>query len=112
MTESAAISFFVLFAIQAMGTVTYLLLIGRLFNRLKAEHAVVYESLGRPSLFLNNSIQNNMRVLRWLLRKEFEGLTDPVTTSSAKVVRLLLAVLSANFAALLAVFFAIAATVA
>jgi hypothetical protein len=110
MTEIAALVLVVLFAAQVVGTVTYLFLVGRLFSRLENEHAIVHESLGSPSLFLNNSIQNNTRVLRWLWRREFEELGDPETVASASVVRTLLVALSVNFAALLLVFFGLGAT--
>jgi hypothetical protein len=109
MTDIAALLLVVLFAVQAVGTVTYLLLIGRLFSRLEREHVVLYELLGSPSLFLNNSIQNNTRVLRWLWRKKFAELSDSTTVASARVVRTLLVALSVNFAALLFVFFGLGA---
>lgn len=105
MTDIAALVLVVLFAVQAIGTVTYLFLIGRLFIRLERKHAIVYVSLGSPSLFLNNSIQSNTRVLQWLWRKEFDVLSDTATVASAKVVRALLLALSANLAALLLAFF-------
>jgi hypothetical protein len=110
MTDIASLLLVVLFAVQAVGTVTYLLLIRRLFSRLEREHVVIYESLGSPSLFLNNSIQNNACVLRWLWRKEFEELSDSTTVASARVVRTLLVALSVNFAALLFVFFGLGAS--
>jgi hypothetical protein len=109
MTDRAALLLVVLFAVQAVGTVTYLFLVGRLFSRLEREHVVAYQSLGSPSLVLNNSIQNNMRVLRWLWRKEFEELGDAKTIASARVVRTLLVALSVNVAALLLVFFGLGA---
>lgn len=111
MTDIAALLLVVLFAVQVVGTVTYLLLIGRLFRKLEGKHVAVYESLGSPSLFLNNSIQNNVLVLRWLWRKEFEGLGDTATVASAKVVRALLLALSVSFAALLFVFFGFGAAI-
>lgn len=105
MTDIAALLLVVLFTVQVLGTVAYLLLIRRLFGRLERDHVVVYASLGSPSLFLNNSIQNNVRVLQWLWRKEFEELGDSTTVASARVVRTLLLALSVNFAVLLFVFF-------
>jgi hypothetical protein len=71
---------------------------------------------GEPTLlvaqrrrFLNNSIQNNTRVLRWLWRKQFEELDDQEIVASAIIVRALLALLSVNFAALLLLFFGLGA---
>jgi len=105
MAESLAIAFIVLFAFQGVGTVTYLFMISRLFSRLKASHTPVWESLGSPSLILNNSLQNNRLVLGWLWRKEYSELRDPTTVDLAQTVRTFLVTLLANFALLLVLFF-------
>jgi hypothetical protein len=39
----------------------------------------VFEALGNPSLILNNSISNNLKVLGWLWGKDYEELGDPDT---------------------------------
>ncbi len=57
----------VLFGVQAAGTLVYLFLISRMFSRLEVHHGEVYETLGRPRLFLVNAPRNNILVLGWLL---------------------------------------------
>jgi hypothetical protein len=46
------------------------------FGRLRSRHPLVFESLGSPSLFWNNSPRNNFRFLRFLFSAESKGLED------------------------------------
>jgi len=55
---------------------------------LRERHPAVWESLGEPSLFLNNSIANSLAVLRFLWRKDYEALNDPDFAERARVLRL------------------------
>jgi hypothetical protein len=104
MDSFIGILFIVVFAIQALGTLAYLVQAGRLMSRLESRHSQVHESLGSPSLILNNRPRNNMLVLRWLWRREFESLDDAGTVVLAKRVRALLLCLFAGFGVLLALF--------
>jgi hypothetical protein len=92
--------FVVSLAAQGIGTVVYLLLIARLFGRLKARHATAWEALGSPSLFLNNTIGNNRLVLAWLWNRKFRDLQEAQTMRLAGTVRTLLLALAGNFAVL------------
>jgi hypothetical protein len=105
MTDVVALAFSGLFALQAVGTVVYLVLVVRLFSRLESRHRPVFEALGSPSLILNNSISNNFKVLGWLWGKDYEGLGDPDTERPAETVRRLLLGLLVTFAILIATFF-------
>jgi hypothetical protein len=98
------ILFIVVFAIQALGTVAYLIQAGRLLSRLESRHKSVHESLGSPSLILNNRPKNNMLVLRWLWRQEFGSLDDAGTVALANRLRTLLLCLVAGFGVLLVLF--------
>jgi len=49
----------------------------RLYNFLRNRHPKVYESLGRPTLFLNNSIQNGLAVQGFILFGRFKHIDDP-----------------------------------
>jgi hypothetical protein len=100
MTGIAAIVFAVVLVVQFVGTIGYLLLIASLFRRLKASHTTVWESLGSPSLIMNNSPRNNLRVLRWLWAKGYLDLGDSETVDLAGTVRTLLLALLGNFAIL------------
>ena len=104
MFDLAATSYLALFVVQAIGTLIYLILISRLFSRLETRCGEVWQSLGRPSLFLNNSIRNNGLVLRWLWSKEFLGLRDREIVRLAGIVRVLFITLLITFAILVAPF--------
>jgi hypothetical protein len=104
MDSAIGILLIVVFAIQALGTVGYLVQVGRLMNRLESRHKQVHESLGSPSLILNNSPRNNILLLGWLWRREFESLGDAQTVALAKLVRTLLLCLFAGFGILLVLF--------
>jgi hypothetical protein len=104
MAEAAAALFVLLFSIQFIGTMTYLFMIANLLSRLKDSHADVWESLGSPSLLLNNNLQNNRLVLGWLWGKEYLDLDDPVIVRRAGILRGLLFALLANFALLILLF--------
>lgn len=50
---------------------------GVFLQRLRREHADVWESLGRPTLIANNSIKNCLATLRYLFSGQFRELSDP-----------------------------------
>jgi hypothetical protein len=47
-----------------------------IFVRLEKQHTRKYEDMGRPTLFLRNSLENNWLFLRFLFRNEFALLGD------------------------------------
>jgi hypothetical protein len=101
----------VLFAALVIGIVVYLIQMARLLGRLGERHPQVYESLGRPSLFLNNTPRNNLLVLGWLWRGDFEGLGDTDTISRCRSVRTLLVACLCGFVCLLVLFLAMSVLV-
>jgi hypothetical protein len=50
----------------------------RFIQTLKAKFPHIWVSLGSPTPFLNNSIANNLSLLRFLNKKEYLGLNDPL----------------------------------
>ena len=92
------------FAVQVIGTVVYLAQVGRLLRRLESKHQAVHESLGSPMVILNNRPRNNMLVLGWLWRREFESLDDAGTVELARSVRTMLLCLAAGFGIVLLLF--------
>jgi Trk-type K+ transport system membrane component len=58
-------------------------------RELRSRHPAVWESLGRPTLFMNNSIANGLAVMRFLWRKEYEALNDRDFAQKARVLRTL-----------------------
>ena len=97
-------SIVILFAALVIGIVVYLIQMARLLGRLGKRHPQVYESLGSPSLLLNNTPRNNLLVLGWLWRSEFDSLGDADTISRCKAVRTLLVACLCGFIALIVLF--------
>jgi len=54
----------------------WFVLIKLLFNRLESAHPAKYEAMGRPSLFLRNTIEGGWHVLKFLFTREHRSLND------------------------------------
>lgn len=54
----------------------WFVLVKLLFNRLESAHPAKYEKMGRPSLFLRNTIEGGWRFLKFLLTREHRSLND------------------------------------
>lgn len=65
----------------------YLVVVARLFGKLKREHPIAYRELGEPSLFLNNSISNSVRTIKFIVLGKYKSLQDPEFSSLATVAR-------------------------
>lgn len=87
METTQAIWFSVLFA----SILVWFVLGTRLFRLLREDHPEVYESLGSPSLFLNNTIKNNWLSLRFLVTGRYRELGDKRVTRLCNVMRVFLA---------------------
>ena len=59
----------------------WFILVSRLFDTLRIRHANTYLAMGSPTLIMNNSIQNNLAFLHFLLRREDRKLNDPGLSS-------------------------------
>lgn len=73
-------------------------------SQLRTRHAQTWEALGRPSLFLNNSVSNSLAVLRFLWRREYRCLPDARFVRFANFLRGFLAAYLVLFAVAVAVF--------
>jgi len=61
----------------------YLVLLHLLFERLASHHASTWQALGRPEFFSNLRFGTGLRVLRFLARRDYLELRDPVATCLA-----------------------------
>ena len=77
------------FAAAAMGLV-YLVLLHFLFERLASRHVSTWEGLGSPAFFSSMNFGTVFRVLRFLLRRDYLGLNDPVAARLASSALVLL----------------------
>ncbi len=93
MDTTQAMWFGVLFA----ATLAWFGLASRLFGLLKESHPEIYESLGSPSLFLNNSISNNWSSLKFLATGSYRNLDDDRVTRLCQFMRLFLIAYAAWF---------------
>jgi hypothetical protein len=71
---------------------------------LETQHGAVHESIGSPSLILNNTPRNNVLFLRWIWNREFESLDDSKTLALSRLVRSLLVSLLVSFVVMIALF--------
>lgn len=56
--------------------IVWFVLIKLLFNRLERAHPKKYEAMGRPSLFLRNSIAGGWGTIKFLIAREHKDLRD------------------------------------
>ena len=56
--------------------IVWFVLIKLLFNRLEKFHPQKYEAMGRPSLFLRNTIVGGLATLKFLVAREHKTLND------------------------------------
>ncbi len=110
MGNSIGIAFIAVFAVQFLVTVIYLVQIGRLLRRLESKHKSIHDSLGSPLLVFNNTLRNNMLVLGWLWRREFETIDDNETIALARIVRALLLALACGFVLVILLFILLSAS--
>src|SRR5947208_15116703 len=77
----------VLFFVLLACVVVWFILITRLHRLLRTRHPHVYDSLGRPTLILNNSIRNGWLFTRFLLGGHFEEIEDGETLRRCQFMR-------------------------
>jgi len=70
--------------------VAWIFLSKRLYAELRQNHPGLYETLGSPRFFMHNSITANFRVIRFLLRQEYEATGDPAVIRLGRGLRSLI----------------------
>ena len=56
--------------------IVWFVLIKLLFTRLERAHPMKYEAMGKPSIFLRNSISGGWATLKFLVAREHKALND------------------------------------
>lgn len=77
----------------------------RLIRMLRERHERIYESLGRPTLLLNNSVANSARLMAFLWKGRFRETSDQELIQCASWLRVIQAAYFALFATALFLFF-------
>lgn len=72
-------------------------------DRLKKKHIQVWIELGSPSLILNNSISNNLKVMRFMWRNEHRRLNDEYLNRIIALEKILFLIYSTILVAFIAV---------
>jgi hypothetical protein len=76
----------------------------RLFKILETRHPEKYESMGKPSLIMNNSFSSNITFMKFLFKREWRGLDDSGLTILGKSMLVFFAIYMVGF---LIIFFAV-----
>jgi hypothetical protein len=97
-----------LFVILLVCVIIWFVLVTRLFRLLRTRHPDVYDSLGRPTLILNNSIRNSWLFTRFLLGGHFEAIDDGETLRLCQFMRVFAFCYLAFFIAIVVFSFAFA----
>ena len=66
----------ILFVLLFVSCAAGIILHHTFLSRLRSRHSQTWEALGRPTLFLNNSITSGLAVLRFLWRRDYRALGD------------------------------------
>jgi hypothetical protein len=69
-----------------------------MFKLLEKRHPAKFGAIGRPSLIMNNSLSTNISFMRFLFKKEFVGLNDPLISRLGNLMRVYLVLYLIGFA--------------
>ena len=66
----------VLFSIMITMVVTWFVLVIKLYKHLKKYYPKIYEDMGKPTLFHNNSPKNSTAMLKFIFSRQHQQLND------------------------------------
>jgi len=91
-------TFFLLWFAALFGMAfAWLALIVWTFRRLRTRHVTMYEAIGSPSLFWNNSIRNNWLFLRFLYLGKWRELNDRQLAGVVRLMQVMLVIYIIGF---------------
>ncbi len=76
---------------------------GVLRRSLRRRHPEVWRSLGSPTLVMNNSISNGLRLERFLWASEYKALSDPALNRLALTIKVVFVVYTIVFVSVIAI---------
>jgi len=74
----------VMFGVLFFSVFVWFFLCYRLFKILETRHPEKYESMGKPSLIINNSLSSNITFMKFLFKREWRELGDSVLAKLGK----------------------------
>lgn len=95
----------IMFAVLGSLVVIGLLLYNSVLKKLRRDHNGTWESLGSPSLFLNNSLVNSARVLGFVFMRKHRSLKDGTLSSICDFLLVYYLIFSAYFVVYIYLFF-------
>lgn len=94
----------IMFGVLFCSVFVWFFLCYRLFKILETRHPDKYESMGKPSLIMNNSLSTNITSMKFLFKREWRELED---SGLAKLGKSMLAFFAAYMVLFLALVFAV-----
>ena len=79
--------YFALFLVLMVSCIGGLVTQQVFLSRLRRLHHATWEHLGRPVIFLNSGMLNTIGFLRFMWRREYEGLPDSGTVAFGRFLR-------------------------
>ena len=76
-----------LFGLLLILTLTWFVAISKLFVYMAKNQSRAYKEMGSPTLFMNNTVSNNVKVMSFILRSKDKELKDPVLSRKCKLLR-------------------------
>lgn len=70
----------VLLGLLLVSAAAWLFLSNRLYRALRDGYPDIYEALGNPGLFMRKSVATNIRILRFLFRRDYEKIKNPAVS--------------------------------
>ncbi|BBP00127.1 hypothetical protein [Sulfuriferula nivalis] len=96
----------IIFASIFLLVILWFVFVRMLYKRLASSHMPQYEAMGKPSLFLHNTLAGTLAMLKFLLKREHKVLGDSYLS---KLSDIMLAFLLIYIILFLTLFFSIAA---
>ena len=62
-------------------------MVSQLFAYISRHHQETYRDMGSPTLFMNNSIGNNISFIGFILRGKYKALNDPSLTKQCRFIK-------------------------
>ncbi len=90
----------IMFGILFCSVFVWFFLCYRLFKILETRHPEKYESMGKPSLIMNNSLSSNITFMKFLFKREWRDLDDSGLATLSKSMLVFFAIYTVGFLAL------------
>ena len=89
--------FLIIFGILFCSVLVWFFLCHRLFKILETMHPEKYESMGKPSLIMNNTVSSNITFMKFLFKREWSELEDSGVATLGKSMLVFLVIYMIGF---------------